>query len=251
MKLSPIIVGGLGALTFFECTYAYPGMGSTVRQIEQRVQERQRRPGFRRVPAHSRRQTTETEVEDPNEVEEPEDEAEDENEVEEPEDEEDVPVLIGDIKDGGTTPVGKAIARIILEQETGQSNEAYTIPGGLNTKMCKDDTCCVWAHVSAQLTRLFRGPSGRCNKNARAAIRLGFHDAGTWQDGLDFGGADGSIILAKDEISRPDNRGLQDIVRILGDLHRTKYKQYGVGVADLIQFAAKHAVVSTFPSFHT
>ncbi|KAJ8105192.1 hypothetical protein OPT61_g10327 [Boeremia exigua] len=212
MKLSQIVVGGLGAMTFFEATYAYPGMGSTVREIEQRVQDRQRRPGFRRVPSHSRRQATEVadpaEVEDPNEVEEP----EDENEVEDPEDEaEDVPVLIGDIKDGGSTPVGQAIARIIQEQETGQSNEGYVIPGGINTKLCKADTCCVWAHVSAQLTKLFRGSSGRCNKNARAAIRLGFHDAGTWQEGLDFGGADGSIILSKDEISRPDNKGLQDI----------------------------------------
>lgn len=242
MKLSPLIVGGLGAMCFLECTYAYPGMGSTVREIEQRVQERTQRPGFRRLPArNSRRQATETEAEDPNEVEGP----EEEDAAEEAEDEaDDVPVLIGDIKDGGQTPIGKTIARIILEQETGQSNEAgYKAPGGLGSKQCKADTCCVWSYVAADLTKLFKGPSGRCNKNARAAIRLGFHDAGTWKEGLDFGGADGSIILAKEEISRGDNKGLQSIVNTFTTMQR-RYAPFGVGAADLIQFAAQHAVVS-------
>ena len=41
MKLSLIIVGGLGALTIFECVYAYPDMEATVRGIEQKVIERQ------------------------------------------------------------------------------------------------------------------------------------------------------------------------------------------------------------------
>ncbi|KAH6616336.1 heme peroxidase, partial [Boeremia exigua] len=198
MKISPIIVGGLGALTLIECTYAHPGMATTVREIEQRV-KRTVRPGFR--------------------------------------------LLIGDIKDGGSTPVGKSIARILLEQESGQSDETYTIPGALASAKCKADTCCVWAYVALDLTKLFRGPSGRCNENARTAIRLGFHDAGTWQEGLDFGGADGSIMLAREEIGRADNKGLQNIVSILRVL-QLKYKPFGVGVADLIQFAAKHAVVT-------
>lgn len=227
MKLSPIIVGGLGALAFIECTYAYPGMGATVDEIKQRLQDRQQASGTRRLSSNTRRQTAA---------------AADAADVP------DTPVLIGDIKDGGSTAVGKTIARIITEQESGQSSVGgYQVPGSLGTAKCKADTCCVWAHVSLQLTNLFRGQSGRCNKYARAAIRLGFHDAGPWKDGLDFGGADGSIILAKEEISRPDNKGLQDIVRVLGDLHRQTFKQYGVGVADLIQFAAKHAVVSKFP----
>lgn len=254
MKLSPIIVGGLGALTILECTYAYPGMGATVEKIKQRIQARQQSPGYRRLPSTARRQTAKpadpneaaglSEVEDPNEIEDP-------NEVEDPENEaEDVPILIGDIKDGGTTPVGKTIARIITELESGQSNVAgYQIPAHLGTPKCKADTCCVWAHVSLQLTNLFRGQSGRCNRYARAAIRLGFHDAGTWKEGLEYGGADGSIILAKEEISRPDNRGLQDIVRVLGDMHRQTFKQHGVGMADFIQFAAKHAVVSVFSPY--
>jgi hypothetical protein len=186
-----------------------------------------------------------TEVEDPNEVEDL-NKVEDPNEVEDLEVEaDDVPVLIGDIKNGGKTPIGKTIARIITELETGQSSVGgYQIPGQLGTSKCKADTCCVWAHISLQFTSLFHGQSGRCNKYARAAIRLGFHDAGTWKEGLDFSGADGSIVLAKEEISRPDNRGLQDIVRVLNDMYRQKFKQYGISMADFIQFAAKHAVVT-------
>ncbi|KAF1932583.1 class II peroxidase [Didymella exigua CBS 183.55] len=234
MKLSLIVVAGLGALTVFECTYAYPGMGATVDEVKQRIQGRQQLSGHQRLASNARRQTTK--VPDPNDTQDP-------NAVEDVADA--APKLIGDIKDGGTTAVGKAIARIITEQETGQSSVGgYQIPGSLGTFKCKADTCCVWAHISLQLTNIFRGQSGRCKKYARAAIRLGFHDAGTWKDGLDFGGADGSIILAKEEISRPDNKGLQDIVRVLGNMYRQTFKQYGIGVADLIQFAAKHAVVT-------
>ncbi|KAF3032114.1 hypothetical protein E8E11_001735 [Didymella keratinophila] len=245
MKLSPIIVGALGALTILECTYAYPGMGATVQKIKQTIQTRQRSSGIRRLPSTARRQTAKPadpiEIADSNETEDP-------TEVEDPENgAEDIPILINDIKDGGITPIGKTIAHIITEFESGQSNVAgYRMPGQLGTPKCKADTCCVWAHVSMQLANLFRGQSGRCNMYARTAIRLGFHDAGTWKEGLEYGGADGSIILAKEEILRPDNRGLQDIVRVLGDMHRQQFKQYGVGMADIIQFAAKYAVVA-FP----
>jgi hypothetical protein len=69
MKLSTIIIGGLGALTIIECTYAYSETGATVREIEQRLQERQGRPSFRRLPRTVRRQTTE--VEDPDKIENP------------------------------------------------------------------------------------------------------------------------------------------------------------------------------------
>ena len=155
-------------------------------------------------------------------------------------------VLIGDIKDGGKTQVGKSIARILLEQEPGQASiSGYKPPGLPGSAKCKADVCCVWAHISNELTTLFRGPSNRCNKYARAAIRLGFHDAGTWREGLTFGGADGSIVLAKQEITRPENRGLETIVKLIRDMQR----KYAVGMADLVQFAAKHAVVSTSSPF--
>ncbi|KAF3011079.1 hypothetical protein E8E13_011220 [Curvularia kusanoi] len=258
MKLSPIIVGGLGALTVFEFTYAHPGMASTIREIKERVQKRQERPGIRRLPRGQAAKVANTnKAVDPNAANNADTAgaadpptaadlaaAAADAAAPDPIDAADT-ILIGDIKDGGSTPVGQAIARIITEQESGQSSVGgYQIPGQLGSAKCKADTCCVWAFVSMQLTNLFRGQSGRCNQYARAAIRLGFHDAGTWKDGLDFGGADGSIILAPEEISRPDNKGLQDIVRILGNLHRQNFKQYGVGVADFIQFAAKHAVVT-------
>lgn len=83
------------------------------------------------------------------------------------------------------------------------------------------------------------------NDNARAAIRLGFHDAGAWPktnkaNGQDFGGADGSIILGFGEESRPENTGLQTIIKKLAAV-KTKFN---VGAADLVQFAVNHATVT-------
>lgn len=104
---------------------------------------------------------------------------------------------------------------------------------------------CVWSYLSQELTKKFTGPSGRCNNDARAAIRLGFHDAGTWSSklaaaGQDFGGADGSIVLSPDEAKRPENKGLLSIINDMKQIQR----KWGVGMADLIQFAATHAVVT-------
>ena len=79
----------------------------------------------------------------------------------------------------------------------------------------------------------FRGPSGRCTAFARGAIRLGFHDAGTWKKGMTTGGADGSMILT-DEISRPANRGLEETVTLHKQWY-AKYQQYGAGAADLVR----------------
>lgn len=95
------------------------------------------------------------------------------------------------------------------------------------------------------MTAKFTGPTGRCNDWARAAIRLGFHDAGTWSSNLsasgqDFGGADGSIILSGTEINRKENNGLQNIAKQM----TTWQKQFGVSMADLIQYGANHAVVT-------
>jgi len=202
MKPSSIAMG-LGVSFLIPTIYAYPKMGNTIREVEQKA---------------ARRQGGESRV------------------------------LIGDIKDGGTTAVGKSVANIILDNESGQSSEAgYNPPGLLGSSKCVADTCCVWWYISKVLSITFLGPSGRCNAVARAAIRLGFHDAGTWSQpladsGTDFGGADGSIILSKSEINRPENNGLQVIAGVIEGLQ----KQFGVGTGDLIQFAAKHAVVSRF-----
>jgi hypothetical protein len=59
-------------------------------------------------------------------------------------------------------------------------------------------------------------------------------------NGQDFGGADGSIALSPGEMKRAENNGLQDIVTKA----QIWQKRFGVGMADLIQFAAQHAVVS-------
>lgn len=91
---------------------------------------------------------------------------------------------------------------------------------------------------------MFSGSQKRCNDAARAAIRLGFHDAGTWSkalaaNGQDFGGADGSILKNFGEAARAENNGLQEIIGKLQDVQR----QFNVGFADLVQYAAIHAVI--------
>ena len=62
----------------------------------------------------------------------------------------------------------------------------------------------IWSTVSADLTKMFLNTTtGQCTDDARASIRAAFHDAGTWSSklaaqGQDFGGADGSLILAQE-----------------------------------------------------
>lgn len=237
------VVTGLSAFSAFECTYAYPGMKATVDSIRNVVQKSSSRQSSSKHALHGRTpQKGGAEAADPAEA--PDAPEVDAPEPVDPNDDGSTPgVLIGDLANppsSGLTPIGETVKRILLELESAQdTTSTYTIPGGLATSRCKADVCCKWAFVSNDLSVLFRGPTGRCNKYARAAVRLGFHDAATWEEGLDYGGADGSIILAKGEISRKDNGGLQDIVKIL-----PRYaSQYGVGMADLIQFAATHAVV--------
>jgi manganese peroxidase len=120
--------------------------------------------------------------------------------------------------------------------------QTYTPPGALGSYACAKDTCCVWDYVVKDLIQLFTACDGTCNALARAAIRGGFHDAGAWDLNSSFGGADGSLFLSSDEISRPENNGLQTWrTTLLGLL--SKYSQYGVGAADLAQFAHNAAVV--------
>ncbi|OJD28926.1 ligninase h2 precursor [Diplodia corticola] len=150
------------------------------------------------------------------------------------------PQMIGDLATvGPTTPVGNSIYNILTGAESGETQVSGYTPPLFGTKACKADTCCVWSYVSAELSLTFLGPTGRCNKWARAAIRLGFHDAGTWSN-TTWGGADGSIALSGTEINRSENNGLQDIIGKM----ITIQKRWGVGMADLIQFAGVHAVVT-------
>jgi hypothetical protein len=93
------------------------------------------------------------------------------------------------------------------------------------------------------LRGLFVDKGGFCTQAARASIRLGFHDAAGWSKSSTYGGADGSILLNDEEISADHNEGLEDIRETaLGLLKR--YKPYGIGAADLVQFMATTGIVS-------
>jgi hypothetical protein len=97
--------------------------------------------------------------------------------------------------------------------------------------------------LGKDLRKLFVDKDGFCTQAARASIRLGFHDAAGWSKKSEYGGADGSILLNDEEITGDHNGGLEDIRgTALGLLER--YKPYGVGAADLVQFMATNGVVS-------
>jgi catalase (peroxidase I) len=91
-----------------------------------------------------------------------------------------------------------------------------------------------WNKVSADLRGLFTTSGGLCNDDARAAIRLVFHDCGTWDRSQGSrGGCDGSLVLSPAELGRNENRGLQGIAGKLKAL-ADKYK---VSTADMVVFA--------------
>jgi hypothetical protein len=101
--------------------------------------------------------------------------------------------------------------------------------GGGGGKQPAQECPAVWTQISSTLTQQFLA-DGQCTDAARAAIRSSFHDC--------FNGAcDGSLILAN-ECANKENRGME---RLCGNLANVA-SQTKVGVADLIQFAAAHAV---------
>ncbi|KAJ6537297.1 heme peroxidase, partial [Mycena vulgaris] len=72
---------------------------------------------------------------------------------------------------------------------------------------------------------------GACGDEARASVRLAFHDAGTWiLEGLPNGGADGSMLWDAAEVLRGSNSGLQAIVRTLEPLPT----QFDVSPGDIL-----------------
>ena len=106
----------------------------------------------------------------------------------------------------------------------------------------------IYFTLSADLTNTFLGPNGLCTDAARAAIRFAFHDAGSFSLSLPFtapaaGGADGSLLLNPTEINRLESGGLLNYYNFLTSKYNA-YKTKGVGAADLIQFAAAHAIVT-------
>lgn len=154
--------------------------------------------------------------------------------------------LIGDLKtlaDSKLTAIGKDIKAILLYTKGAESATIDTaIPvGAIGSAACKADLCCHWKWLAYEMTAKFNGTSGRCTKFARQAVRLGFHDAGVWSKDTTYGGADGSIILSN-EMSRADNNGLADIAAQTKKWY-DKYNQYGLSMADIIQFGANVATV--------
>lgn len=94
--------------------------------------------------------------------------------------------------------------------------------------------------MSKELTGLFLQVDGQCNDNARAAVRFGFHDAGSWDKTSPNGGADGSLLMDFGEETRTENNGLQNVRQVLKKVQ----KKYNVGYADLVQYAHNHATIS-------
>lgn len=134
-----------------------------------------------------------------------------------------------------------ALAAVSTIQALIQLEEAHSAPNhprralGTVVKRIKNifsrETTCpaVWSEISTTLTAQYLA-DGQCTDAARAAIRSAFHDC--------FNGAcDGSLILAN-ECSNSENAGLQQSCDTLAKIATEKK----VGAADLIQFAAAHAI---------
>ena len=157
--------------------------------------------------------------------------------------------LLGDLltlQDSQLTKVGKDVKDLLTGKGNPESNEVYKNVPAKNSKQCKADTCCIWYYISQEMQTFMRGGSGRCTKWARFAVRLGFHDAGTWSKDTasQGGGADGSIILSGTELGRSSNRGLEEIGKRFKTMY-DKYRSQGwdITMADLIQTGANVAAV--------
>ncbi|KAI9147318.1 Versatile peroxidase [Paramyrothecium foliicola] len=161
--------------------------------------------------------------------------------------------LIGDLitlTDDELTPTGGVIKRLLtgFQEFTTDETTFYepNPPPQLGSEACKADKCCIWKHIADELHSAYTQQDLQCNDLARAAVRLGFHDSGTWNRarGANGGGADGSIILAGECESRPaDNGGLEPLCAQMR-LWYNKWKAYGISMADFIQVSAYVATVT-------
>lgn len=158
--------------------------------------------------------------------------------------------LIGDLAtlpDSKLSEVGRAIKLILNgDKDSKPQNYADVYPAkmpGKDSPECSADTCCIWKYIANDMMGVMMGDAGRCNLYARGAIRLGFHDAGTWSKKADAGGADGSIINFNECDTRSVNKGLSEICELMRMWYKN-YSRYGISMADLIQFGANVGTVA-------
>ena len=159
--------------------------------------------------------------------------------------------LLGDLitlPDSALSTTGRAIKAILQGSGTPtDTTNFYTAPaGGRDAAACRADRCCIWKYIADDMrAAMFDSGTGQCTNVARAAIRLGFHDAAAWSKTSGNGGADGSIILSgsNGEMTRPENAALVPVVPQFQAWFNT-YRSYGVTMADLIQFGAKVGAIS-------
>lgn len=157
------------------------------------------------------------------------------------------PEMIGDLvylEDEELTPTGRAIKDILLGDALAEDLiTPYLLPPPKDSAACAQETCCIWKYIANDMRDAMIGSALRCNNVARAAVRLGFHDAGTWSKSTGTGGgADGSIVLAEECEDRNDNNGLEEICAQMR-IWYNQYQSYGISMADLIQMGANVATV--------
>lgn len=138
---------------------------------------------------------------------------------------------------------GEDIKEIIMGKGTGTSSVGYKAPA-MDSDECKEDECCIWKYITEDLYENMRDGDG-CNDFARAAIRMGFHDASAWDADSTWGGADGSLLLdGTDELTRFENGGGIGIQAPVMKGFYEKYQSYGISMADLIQAGSKVGVLA-------
>jgi len=149
-------------------------------------------------------------------------------------------------------------SNLVLLASTGTASASlFSNPASFDfTSLIKRKAACpaYWQQISKDLNAAFLD-NGQCNANARAAVRYAFHDAGPYSTKSPFnapagGGADGSLLLNPDEMSRGENGGLESYNTFIGNKLASYRSQFGpsVGAADLIQFASRY--VSSEKVFH-
>ncbi|POS74257.1 peroxidase manganese-dependent 1 [Diaporthe helianthi] len=150
--------------------------------------------------------------------------------------------LMGDLVGESTSTLSAAGAEIssiltgMMDALADGDGPSYTAPGDIDSAECAADTCCKWRHIMDDIRGSFTDGDG-CTATARGAIRLGFHDAAAWELSLASGGADGSVVLNKEELARVENRGLQDIAAQTQTWF-DQYEDLNISMADLIQMNA-------------